>query len=57
MFEAVEAAFESSMLTDANDAEDAEVKTRLAALGESVATLEGFVDSCHQATDETHEGH
>lgn len=56
MFEALDRAFESSMLTDADDVEDQEVKSRLAAVAESMAVLGGLVSSCHEAA-ESHEGH
>lgn len=42
-------ALDGSALTDTDEPEDVEVKTRLARVGELVANLEGFVASCHVA--------
>lgn len=56
VFRALDTAFESGMLTDANDVEDPEVKSRLAAVGEAVAALDGLIASCHEVAV-SHEDH
>jgi hypothetical protein len=59
VFRALDSSFGSTMLTDENDAEDLEVKSRLAELGLAVRALEKLTTSCHQAEagHEAHDGH
>jgi hypothetical protein len=57
-FEALEASFAGSSLTDTDDPDDLAVKTRLDAVRQAVADFAGYADRCHDpaAEHESHEG-
>jgi hypothetical protein len=48
-YQALAASFAGSSLTDTNDPEDEEVKSRLAAVTEAMAALDGLMSSCRDA--------